>query len=284
MIKTFINNLLSKFGYKIQRVNRIESPSPTPIEVSASSNKQKVASHQKVLLNLGSGDWSCDGWINLDYPSDWYKNAQMGHEIVPYDIRKDEIPFLDNSVDAIYCSHVIEHIENVHIERMFRECFRILKKGGVIRIACPDAEFLYQATLANKDYWIWRNGWFNTSTFYTKQFEPRNIDYLVREVATPKLLNYVSSINNIDYIESFQKMGMYDFFEYLTKDLKFRENAIGDHINYWTFEKAKNKLLESGFTTILRSKWAASICKEMQLKSKFDLVHPYMSLYVEAIK
>ena len=268
-LSTIVNHILGKFNYHISKIDQ-------PIIDSKDSDK--------ILVNLGSGNWSCERWINLDYASEWYADAQKNHKIVPYDIRNDDLPFSDNSVDVIYCSHVIEHIENIHIQKMFEECYRVLKQGGIMRIACPDAEFLYQVSKFNNDYWNWRNEWFNSECFYTKKTPPRTVDFLVREIATPKLLNYVHSINKEDYNEAFETMDMYDFFELLTKDLVFRVDAVGDHINYWTFDKAKKMLQTAGFKSIIRSKWNGSASAEMKHKLKFDVFYPNMSLYVESIK
>jgi len=236
-----------------------------------------------IRINIGSGNWSCDGWTNLDYPSEWYNKAQKKHEIVPYNIREDNIPYEDNSVDVIYCSHVIEHIENEYIQKMFNECYRVLKKEGIIRICCPDAEFLYEVSRHKTDYWQWRRKWFQ-SDYYIKINEPRNVDFLVREIATPKLLNYKHSINQTDYIEQFDRLDMYSFFNYLTGDLSYRKEYPGDHINWWTFTKAKNMLFVGGFKYVIRSKWSGSVSKEMKDIYRFDTTYPLMSLYVEAIK
>ena len=277
-ILKIVNKILGKFNCRISKINRhIESVG----KLNLNSGKE---GSDKILLNLGSGNWSLDGWTNLDYPSEWYANAQKNHKIVPYDIRNDNIPFEDNYVDIIYSSHVIEHIENIHIQRMFDECYRVLKTGGGVRITCPDAEFLYQVSKYNNDYWSWRNEWFNSERFYKKYFSPRNVDFLVREIATPKLLNYVHSMNSIDYEEAYKTMGMYDYFEYLTKDLVFRVETVGDHINYFTFDKVKQMLQRAGFNIIIHSKWNGSVFEEMKQKDKFDIVYPNMSLYVEAIK
>jgi UDP-N-acetylglucosamine transferase subunit ALG13 len=79
-------------------------------------------------------------------------------------------------------------------------------------------------------------------------------------------------------------MEMYDFFDYLTKDLQFRNTCVGDHINYWTFNKAQKMLSDAGFSTIIRSKWSGSILNEMKRMDKFDIIYPNMSLYVEVVK
>ena len=237
----------------------------------------------KIMLNIGSGDWECEGWTNLDYPSEWYVNEQKKHKIIHYDIRNDKLPFKDNSVDAVYCSHVIEHIEDKYISELFSEVFRVLKKNGVARFCCPDAEFIYNVSKTDSDYWECRNTWFS-SDFYVKNEKPRIVDFLVREIATPKLLGYKNGINERDYISEFNSMEMYEFFDYLTKDLKFRDSYVGDHINYWTFDKARKMLSEAGFGNIIRSKWSGSITNEMKRTDKFDMVYPNISLYVEVVK
>jgi predicted SAM-dependent methyltransferase len=268
-IKKVPNKILNKFGFQLVRLNRDE----------LTDDKNSV------FINIGSGNWSKKGWINLDHPSDYYKNTQRGHTIIAYDIRKDYLPFADDSVDAIYCSHVIEHIENKYIFNMFKECLRILKKGKVFRIACPDAEFLYQISQRKTDYWKWRWDITFSNKKYYNGHPPREIDYLVQEIASPKLLGYVHGLNdNKDYIDAFQSMDMNTFFDYLTSDLQFREEYPGDHINWWTFDKLSKILYELGFDFVIRSKYNGSCCLAMTSTAKFDTTHPQMSLYVEAIK
>jgi ubiquinone/menaquinone biosynthesis C-methylase UbiE len=217
---------------------------------------------------------------------------QKGHKIVPYDIRNDSIPFGDNSVNTIYCSHVVEHIEDIHIQKMFNECYRVLLGGGVLRIVCPDAEFLYNMAKEDKAaaYWSWGDTCFNSPLFagkYSGKNLPRIVDYLVRELAIPKLpgyAGYINAISNGDYAKAFREMEMYDFFEFLTKDLTFRVEYGGDHINYWTFDKMKKMLTKAGFDFVIQSRYGASCCPEMRQMHKFDLCAPFVSLYVEAIK
>jgi len=241
-------------------------------------------SENKIMLNIGSGDWSCKGWTNLDHPSEWYAKAQKNHIFTPYDIRNDMIPFADESVDVIYCRHVIEHIENIYIKKMLDECFRVLKKGGIMRILCPDVEFQYEISkFVGIDFWNWRHNW--AKKFCNNQKTIRNVDYLVADVATPKMLQYVNSINKEDYMYYFETLDMNDFFEFLTQDLKFREEYPGDHINYWTYEKIKKMLMESGFETVIRSKWGSSCVREMRNTVLFDdTTGPKLSLYVDVIK
>ena len=237
----------------------------------------------KIMLNIGAGNWREKGWTNLDFPSEWYKKAQVSN-FTPFDIRSDNIPYPDNSVDLIYCSHVIEHIENVHIERFFSECHRVLKSRGGIRLTCPDAEFLYNVAKHDTDYWEFLRNW--SYKFCTGHETIRGVDYLVGETATPKMLQHIHSINREDYMPCFESMDMYDFFEHMTGDLVFQEKFPFHHINYWTFDKIKRFLVSAGFRPerIIHSKWSASIHKHMADIGKFDTTYPVMSLYVDAVK
>lgn len=52
------------------------------------------------------------------------------------------LPFDDNSFDYVYSEHMIEHISWADGQSMLKECRRILKPGGTIRIATPDLAVL----------------------------------------------------------------------------------------------------------------------------------------------
>jgi SAM-dependent methyltransferase len=48
------------------------------------------------------------------------------------------IPQAAGSVDAIYSSHMIEHLDRREARRFLAECRRVLKPGGVLRLVVPD--------------------------------------------------------------------------------------------------------------------------------------------------
>ena len=50
------------------------------------------------------------------------------------------VPETDNSVALIYCSHTLEHLDKESSIRFINECHRILKKGGVLRVALPNTK------------------------------------------------------------------------------------------------------------------------------------------------
>lgn len=87
-------------------------------------------------LHLGCGTVYKDGWINIDNNSD--KNIKKLD--LNYDL-SDGIPFEKDSVDYIYNEHFLEHLTVEEGQVFLKDCLRVLKKGGVMRIAMPDLEY-----------------------------------------------------------------------------------------------------------------------------------------------
>lgn len=48
------------------------------------------------------------------------------------------LPYANESVDKIYSSHFLEHIPEDRGRKVLRECYRVLRKGGVMRLVVPD--------------------------------------------------------------------------------------------------------------------------------------------------
>jgi len=85
-------------------------------------------------LNLGCGArfQPGSGWTNLDFIS--HHPRVRAHDL------NQGLPFPDGSYDGVYHSHVLEHFTAQDGLRLLRECFRVLRPGGVIRVVVPDLE------------------------------------------------------------------------------------------------------------------------------------------------
>lgn len=71
-------------------------------------------------------------------------------------------PFADETFDYIVAEHIIEHIPCEDALKMLRECYRVLKNGGVVRISTPNIELTHQLmhlplTSALERYVSWSN-------------------------------------------------------------------------------------------------------------------------------
>jgi len=83
-------------------------------------------------LNLGCGNYYHRDWINVDLHSN-------DPQILSYDLRKG-IPLPEESCDVVYHSNIIEHFQRDDALTLLRECFRVLKPGGILRVATPNLE------------------------------------------------------------------------------------------------------------------------------------------------
>lgn len=55
----------------------------------------------------------------------------------------------NESVELLYCSHVLEHLSLADLRRALRECHRILKPQGIFRLVVPDLEFFARQYVAS---------------------------------------------------------------------------------------------------------------------------------------
>ena len=115
------------------------------------------------MLNLGCGTRMHPGWNNLDFShyallarhrrlarllcatgmlseTRRARLRQIDPTIIHWDLRRG-VPFPDGAFDVVYHSHVLEHIDRCSAPAFLRECYRVLKPGGIIRVVVPD---LYQ--------------------------------------------------------------------------------------------------------------------------------------------
>lgn len=94
----------------------------------------KSRSSETVKVHLGPGQEGYKpGWINVD------ANIITARIDVWADLR-NKLPFRDESVDVFYSHHVIEHLPDSFLPLHFRDLYRCLKKGGVIRIGGPNGD------------------------------------------------------------------------------------------------------------------------------------------------
>ena len=127
-----------------------------------------------LIINLGCGAKTTDLCVNVDWSiyvilhrhrwllplvtplirSDRAERIKaMRGAVICHDLRKG-IPFPDSSADAVYHSHIMEHIDRSGVPGFQEEIFRVLKPGGIQRLAVPDLERYvseYNARLAADD-------------------------------------------------------------------------------------------------------------------------------------
>ena len=98
-----------------------------------------------LFINIGSGGFHHKYWKNFDYPAQtaYYKKIQGTKHLdyIPTNLCcEDKLKLSTDSVDLIYMSHTLEHIEYKYIEKLFKVISVALKEKGTFRIAIPDTE------------------------------------------------------------------------------------------------------------------------------------------------
>ena len=92
----------------------------------AKSSKNMLRAH------LGPGQTAyLPGWVNID------ANMFTGKCDIWADLR-NPLPFRDETVDAVYSHHMVEHLPD--IEGHFKDVYRVLKLGGVYRVGGPNGD------------------------------------------------------------------------------------------------------------------------------------------------
>lgn len=100
----------------------------------------------EIKLHLGCGKRYLPGYIHIDLAD--YPHIDYKHDI------KTLPMFEDCSVDLIYASHVIEYFDRIEVITVLKEWYRVLKEGGILRIAVPDFEALVQVYMV----YLWQMG------------------------------------------------------------------------------------------------------------------------------
>lgn len=118
-------------------------------------------------INLGCGFDNPAHWLGLDGGASlwmmqksprfllrrFYKNFKMADvmdfdtyyqkvktvRFIHHDIRFG-LPFRDESVPHVFSSHFLEHLEREEARKLLKDCYRVMKKGGIIRIVVPSLD------------------------------------------------------------------------------------------------------------------------------------------------
>jgi SAM-dependent methyltransferase len=113
-----------------------------------------------VRVNVGCGSSPTPGWINLDNSLSVHLSrfplllsvlrrcglanerqvafARVAHSRGVRWANATSLPLAEGTVDVLYSSHMLEHLDCVRARAFLAEARRVLRPGGVLRLAVPD--------------------------------------------------------------------------------------------------------------------------------------------------
>jgi predicted SAM-dependent methyltransferase len=220
---------------------------------------------REILLNVGCGTITPEGWVNIDASWNarlaavpWLRPLLAGLHLIPVDTAKIPwprniryrdvrrgLPYPEGAVAAVYSSHMIEHLSREEALRFLNECRRVLRGGGIIRLVTPDLEILARRYVAEKD----RGG-------STEQMADR----LIIDLNVIQLMTGTSALTRL-----YRRWMSYDSHKWL-----YDEESLGALLS------------EAGFTGIARKAYLQSQIPSIQDVEREDRV--VNNLCIEALK
>jgi predicted SAM-dependent methyltransferase len=93
-----------------------------------------LKANERRYLRIGCGSHTDPGWLATDL-------LPVRADVVYLDATR-RFPLPEASFDAVHCEHVIEHVPYHAALAMLSECRRVLRDGGVLRIATPNIDLV----------------------------------------------------------------------------------------------------------------------------------------------
>lgn len=145
---------------------------------------------RKRILNVGCG--------NDTYGTDFIDLYPQRKEVIKCEVGKDKFPFPSETFDVVYSKCLLEHLRNVGFA--ISEMYRVLKKGGKLRIITDNTSYWYYA-LSNKTH----------TGRYEKKTKFGNEDRHYCLFTDQHLINHLEYFNmkklNIKYLDNTGKGG-----------------------------------------------------------------------------
>lgn len=240
---------------------------------------------EKLLLNLGCGPSFIDHRVvGVDYngtPEKIGIRDKRSSTVNFFIDGKNQLPFEDGSVEGIYCSHTLEHLQPHVVEFTMMDAWRILRKGGVFRVILPDME-LYGDAYQNCDLAFFN--WVRNKSVY-------RFDSWVRLIGREVCGNVIDHLSQ-EFIYTLLNgpNGIREFvyeLNLLSDEYQGPENALPDvHKSGHFADLTIKSLKDIGFSSARQTERfeSAEPIFSVEHDRRYNHTRANMSMYIEAIK
>ena len=200
---------------------------------------------------------------------------------------KTKLPFKNNSLNIVYSSHNLEHLNESIADQFFKESYRVLKPNRELLIEVPNTQLLWEAygaylsTNETKhiqpflDYCKVKQKnqllYFDDSVIkpIQKEHPQLSVEQIIHDLNHPGnaifgcfLACYQNPpfqgthipvfCNPEEINQTYTELSSTDFFEWYLNKMTAKQQLSGGHINAWTPEKLLGKLESNGFSAKIR--------------------------------
>jgi SAM-dependent methyltransferase len=291
-MKKYILSALRHAGYSLSSIAPLSDLSVYRRLYSPES----ISNHR--FLNIGAGDFCHHCWTNVDRNIDWFtRNSNGIGKAVKFDLfGSDPLPAESNTIELIYISHTLGHIDAASVNHVLKESFRVLKPGGRIRIITEDMDLFFNAWQQNdRDFFYWKD-WESLNTDFKKfglkkPMGEASITQLFLEEFAASASEIADEggperISDDKFKELFTTLPADQAYDYCVdrcpKELQSKYTFR--HMNWFNEAKLTRLLKEAGFDEVYRSAYLQSRAHVLRNGAFFDKTVPSLSLYMEAKK
>ena len=152
-------------------------------------------------LHLGCGNRYIPGFYHIDGIES--ENVNLVSKLEDLGQIKTE------SVELIYASHVLEHFGRLEVPNVLVEWMRVLKPGGVMRLAVPDFDAVCRVYLESKNIEVVKGlvcgGQNYKYNFHYNIFDFESLENLLLKIGMKKVYRYDWRVTEHSEIDDFSQ-------------------------------------------------------------------------------
>jgi len=234
-------------------------------------------------VNIGAGPYfKRSGWASADYMP-YFKGGRS--DLIHLDLLEhpDKFPF--ENLEAIYTSHTLEHFHVNWTRRLIKSAYNSLDHGGYFRIVVPDARLVLEKVRTNDlEYFKFFESFFINHKTARIDVYDYGLHFLCQQLCRFDRINVRENSGN-EYLKKLISVKTDDEIVNELNDHDFVNDNIGTyHLSCYTDTLLIKLLKEAGFSNVYKSEFMKSNYGPMREAPIFDGTHPWLSLYVEAVK
>ncbi|MEQ8538037.1 MAG: methyltransferase domain-containing protein [Coleofasciculus sp. D1-CHI-01] len=105
------------------------------------------------------------------------------------------LPVADESVEFLYCSHVLEHMSLEEVRCALANCYKHLQPGGIFRLVVPDLEIMAKAYISSNNPEAAHE--FMRITWLGKEYRKKDMFSFLKECLTGNIHLWMFDYNSL---------------------------------------------------------------------------------------